>query len=149
MRIFLFFSNYIVGRKTCYSWNGFTSSLFSVDVGVGWGSALFPILSTLFITLIFYIFEKRIKNLNIPVSFHSFINNKLFISQERSFIKINTNIFCSYNIISLLLDQFGLVVEHGKTEIFHFPKLHRIFNPLALDFSQIGGSVLHPKDIWK
>ena len=149
MRISLFFSNYIVGRKTCYSWNGFTSSSFSVDVGVGQRSALFSILSALFITLIFYIFEKRIKNLNIPVSFHSFINNELFISQERSFIKMNANIFCSYNIISLLLDQFGLVVEHGKTEIFHFSKLHRIFNPLALDLSQIGGSVLYPKDIWK
>ena len=149
MRISLFFSNYIVGRKTCYSWNGFTSSSFSVDVGVGQRSALFSILSALFITLIFYIFEKRIKNLNIPVSFHSFINNELFISQERSFIKMNANIFCSYNIIFLLLDQFGLVVEHGKTEIFHFSKLHRIFNPLALDLSQIGGSVLYPKDIWK
>ena len=149
MRISLFFSNYIVGRKTCYSWNGFTLSSFSVDIGVGQRSALFSILSALFITLIFYIFEKRIKNLNIPVSFHSFINNELFISQERSFIKMNANIFCSYNIISLLLDQFGLVVEHGKTEIFHFSKLHRIFNPLALDLSQIGGSVLYPKDIWK
>jgi len=69
MKISLFFSDYLVNRKTYYSWNGFTLSFFSVDVDVGQGLALSFILSTLFIALIFYIFEKRIKNLKIPVFF--------------------------------------------------------------------------------
>jgi len=151
MRIFLFFSNYLVGRKTHYSWNGFTLSFFSANIGVGQGSAFSPILSALFITPIFHIFEKRIKNLNIPVSFLSFVDNGLFISQEKLFINTNTNLFCSYNIMSSLLDQFGLVVEHGKTEIFHFSisYAYSIFNPPVLDLNQISSSILCPKDIWK
>ena len=91
-----------------------------MDVDVGQKSALSPILSALFIALMFYIFEKIIKNLNIPVSFLSFVNEKLFISQEKSSIKTNVNIFCCYNIILSLLNQFDLVVEHKKTEVFHF-----------------------------
>jgi len=58
-------------------------SPLSVDVGDGQGSALSPILSALFIALIFHIFEKRIKNLNILASFLSFVYNELFISQEK------------------------------------------------------------------
>jgi len=67
--ISLFFSDYLVDKETCYSWNGFTLFFFSVDVGVGQGLVLSPILSALFIALIFHIFKKRIKNLNISVSF--------------------------------------------------------------------------------
>ena len=104
MRIFIFFSNYLVGKKTHYSWNGFTLSFFSENIGVGQGLALSSILSALFIAPILHIFEKRIKNLNIPVSFLSFIDNGLFISQEKLFINTNTNLFCSYNIMSSLLD---------------------------------------------
>ena len=37
--------------------------------------------------------------------------------------------------MSLLLDQFGLVVEHEKTENFHFSRLYGIFNSLVLDLS--------------
>jgi len=51
--------------------------------------------------------------------------------------------------MSLLLDYFGLVVEHGKTEIFHFSRLHSTFNSLALDLSQISGFILCPKDTWQ
>jgi len=69
MKLSLFFSNYLVDRKTHYSWNGFTLSFFSMDISVGQGLALYPILSAFFIALIFHIFEKRIKNLNISVSF--------------------------------------------------------------------------------
>jgi len=69
MKISLFFSDYLVNRKTCYSWNGFNLSFLSVDIGIGQELALSPILSALFITLIFCIFEKRIKNLKIPFLF--------------------------------------------------------------------------------
>jgi len=147
-KISTFFSDYLVGRKT-HSWNDFMSSPFSVDVGVGQGSALSSILTAFFIALIFHIFEKRLKNINIPASFLSFVDDRLFISQEKSFIKTNANLFCCYNIMSLLLNQFGLIVEHEKTEIFHFSKSYRIFNPLVLDLSQISGPILQHKDTWK
>jgi len=97
---------------------------FSVNIGISQGSAFSPILSTFFITLIFYIFEKRIKNLNILILFLSFIDDGLFISQEKLSIKMNTNLFCCYNIMSLLLNQFSLIVKHRKTEIFHFSRVY-------------------------
>jgi len=47
-----------------------------------------------------------------------------------------------------LLDKFGLIVEHSKTEVFHFNRLHGPFNPPPLNLSSIGGSVLTSKNLW-
>jgi len=52
------FKDYLVGRKTRYFWNNFSSSSFNVDVRVGQGSALSTILSTLYLSPLLYIFEK-------------------------------------------------------------------------------------------
>ena len=121
-KIFYFFSNYLVGRKTKYFWNDFYSPFFDVNVGVSQGSALLPILSVLYLSLVFHIFEKRLKNLKIPVSFIFFVDNSLLIFQNRSFKISNGNLFCSYYVISLLLDCFRLVIKKGKTEVFHFSR---------------------------
>ena len=58
-RISSFFSNYLINRKTQYTWNNFVSSFLRADIGIGQGSVLFPILSILYIVLIFHIFKKR------------------------------------------------------------------------------------------
>ena len=60
-KILLFFKNYLVGRKTRYFWNNFSSPSFNVNVGVGQGSALSPILSALYLSPLLYIFEKQLK----------------------------------------------------------------------------------------
>ena len=146
-RISSFFTDYLVGRKTCYLWNNFSSPLFNVDVGVGQGLALLLVLSALYLTPIFYILEKILKNLKIPVILISFIDNGLFVLQEKSFEKSNSYLFCSYNIILFLLDQFGLVIKYGKTENFHFFRSYRAFNSSPLDLSILGDPILHPKDI--
>jgi len=39
-----FFDSYHIGHSTSYSWNQFLSPYFNVNVGVGQGSALSPIL---------------------------------------------------------------------------------------------------------
>ena len=69
---------------------------------VGQGFALSLILSTLYIALIFHILEKRTKKFPIPtlIFFISFVNDGLLISQDKSFVKSNANLFCSYSIIS-------------------------------------------------
>jgi len=126
-------------------WNNFLSSFFEVDIGIEQGSALSSILSALYLLPVFHIFEKHIKNLKIPVLFLSFINNRLFISQEKSFEKTNSFLFCSYNIVSSILDQFGLVIKYGKTEVFYFSRSWNDFNPSSLDLSTIGGLVLSLK----
>lgn len=57
-------------------------SFLRADIGISQNSALFSIFSTLYITLIFHIFEKRTKNLlsHISVFTLSFVDNDLFIS---------------------------------------------------------------------
>ena len=144
-----FFANYLVQRSTKYLWNDLSSPSFEVNVGVGQGSALSPILSTLYLSPLIYIIEKRFKNLKLPTSILSFVDDGLFIVQNKSFSISNSHLFCSYNILSNLLDSFGLIIEHSKTEIFHFNRSHGPFNPPPLDLSPLVGPILRPKDSWR
>jgi len=122
LRISSFFTNYLTDRRTQYVWNNFASSSFREDVGIEQDSVFSHILSALYIALIFHIFGKRTKNIlyNIPIFTLSFMDNSLFISQEKSFEKLNVNIFCSYSIIFSLFEQFGLTI---KPEIFYFSRV--------------------------
>ena len=144
-----FLSNYLVSRKTRDFWNNFSFPLFNVDVRVGQGSALSPILSALYLAPILHILEKHLKSLKIPVSMLSFIDNGLFCAQSKSFSFLNSLLFCSYNMASILLWKFGLTVEHSKTEVFHFSRLHGSFNPPPLNLFTLGGPILYPKEVWK
>jgi len=56
---------------------------------------------------IFHIFEKRSKILTFPIqtSILLFVDDSLFISQEKSYEKLNANLFCSYNIFPLYLNS--------------------------------------------
>ena len=68
-----------------YHWNNFSSSFFNVDIGIEQVSALSPILSAVYISLVFHILKKHLKHLKIPVSILSFIDNGLFVAQSKSF----------------------------------------------------------------
>ena len=59
-----------------YFWNNISSQFFNVDVGVGQDLALSPILSALYV---FHILENHLKNLKIPVSVLSFVDDSLFV----------------------------------------------------------------------
>ena len=148
-KVTLFFMDYLVKRKTNYNWNELSSPIFKVNVEVGQGSALSPILSAFYLLPFLYILEKHLKNLKIPISFISFVDDSLIISQNKSIVTSNSQLFCSYNVLSKLLDSFGLIIEHSKTDIFHFNRSHSVFNPLPLNLSAIRGSILRPKDSWK
>jgi len=60
-KVLNFFANYLVQRKTNYIWNNMQSPDFEVNIGIGQGSALSPILSALYLTLFLYILEKCLK----------------------------------------------------------------------------------------
>ena len=141
-----FFSKYLIDRKTNYLWNSFSSSIFNINVGVGQGLALSPILLALYLSPFLYILEKQLKDLKIPISIISFIDDGLLISQDKSFDMSNSHLFCSYNVMSNLLDKFGLIVEHSKTEVFYFYRSHGPFNSPPLDLSPLGGPILTPKN---
>ena len=146
-----FFSNYLCERKTQYFWNNFSSPLFDINIEVGQESALSPILSVLYLLPFLHILENQLKNLKIPIpiSFLSFVDDGLLVSQSKSFHVSNSHLFYSYNVISKFILDFGLVVEHSKTKIFHFSRSIGLFNPPPLDLSPIGGPILHSKETWK
>ena len=143
------FSNYLVGRKTQYYWNNFSLPFFNVDVGVGQGSVLSPILSALYLALILHTLENCLKFLKITVSILSFVDDGLFIAQSKSFSISNSLLFCSYNIASILLKKFSLIMEYAKTKMFYFSRSNGIFDPPPLDLSILGGPILHPRETWK
>jgi len=144
-----FFTNYLTNRKTNYMWNNFLSPIFEVNIRVGQGSALSPILSAFYLSPFLYILENHLKNFNILVSIILFVDDGIFISQDKSPIYSNSHLFCSYNIMTKLLDKFGLIVEYLKTEVFHFNRSHGLFFLPPLDLSSIGGPILVPKNTWK
>ena len=78
-----FFSEYLIDRKTNDLWNGFLSPIFNINVEVGQGLALSPILLALYLSPFLYILEKQLKNLKIPISIISFIDDGLLIPQDK------------------------------------------------------------------
>ena len=60
-RVVSFFANYLVNKKMNYFWNNSMSPVFNVNVGVGQGSVLSPILSALYLSPFIYILEKHLK----------------------------------------------------------------------------------------
>ena len=76
-------------------------------------------------------------------SFHSFVDDGFLVAQSKSLTISNSFLFCSYNIAFSLLEKFGLIMEHRKTEVFHFSRSHGVFNPLSLNLSALGGPILH------
>ena len=144
-----FFDNYLINRKTSYKWNSFSLPIININVGVGQGSTLSLILFVLYLSSFLYILEKHLKNLKIPISIISFVDNRLLISQDKFLDVSNSWLFCSYNVVTNLLDKFSLIVEHLKTDVFHFSRLYGLFNPLPLNLSSLGGPILSPKSLWK
>ena len=102
--------------------NNFVSPFFNANVGVRQESVLSPILSTFYITPIFHIFEKRSKNLfhNFSISFLSFVNDSLFILQEKYFKKSNAFLFVATTLFHLYLisSDLQLNMESQKFSIF-------------------------------
>jgi len=71
-----------LNANVIHFWNTFTFPSFNVNVSIGQGSALSPILSALYLAPIIKTFKKRIKNLNkeFPIDILSFVDNRLLIS---------------------------------------------------------------------
>ena len=147
-KISLFFQDYPIGKKMKYLWNSFSSFFLNIDIGVGQSSALSPILSALYLSFTFHIFEKRWKNLKIPIYIITFVNNGLFILQNKSLVVSNSYLFYSYHIMSFLFKQFGFVIKYGKMKVFHFSRSHKVFNPPLLDLTILGGFIFHLKKTW-
>ena len=58
--------------------------------------------------------------------------------------KMLPELYNSYRVVTDLMVMFGLVMEHDKSEIFHFSKVYNDLNP-DLDLSAIGALTFKPK----
>jgi len=108
-----FFSDYLVGRSTQYSWNSFLSGVCDADVGVGQGS-------TLYIAPLIHIFELRAQALNLNTSILSFVDDGLLISQRKTYNTTLPELYSSYRVVTDLMVCFGLVMKHDKSKSFIF-----------------------------
>jgi len=118
-----------------YVWKNLVLLFFKASISLEQSSTLFPILSAIYITPIFYIFEKRTKSLLpfIPISNLSFVDDGLLISQEKNYKKLNANLFYSYNIIPSLFNQFSLIIKYNKSEVFYFSRSTKSTHSFLLD----------------
>ena len=89
------------------------------------------------------------KKLSIPISVFllSFVDNSLFVSQEKSYEKSNAILYSGYNIVFSLFNKFGLVIEHNRSEIFYFSKSTKEANLSPLNLRPIKDTVIKPKNI--
>ncbi|CAA7269307.1 unnamed protein product [Cyclocybe aegerita] len=131
-----FFASYLIGHSTVYCWNTFQSNSHSADVGVGQGSALSPVISGLFIAPVMKLFYIKAAPLNMTLL--SFVDDGTILAQSRQLDDNNVGLHKAYKIIYLLFVAFALVLEHDKTELFHFSCRCDTYNP-SLDL----GYALH------
>ena len=57
-------------------------------------------------------------------------------------------LYSSYKVVTDLMVMFGLVIEHDKSEIFHFSRAHNDSNP-ELDLLAIDTLTFKPKTYWR
>ncbi|CAA7268141.1 unnamed protein product [Cyclocybe aegerita] len=144
-----FFASYLVGRSTVYCWNTFQSDSRSADVGVRQGSALSPVISGLFIAPVMKLFYIKAAPLNMTLL--SFVDDGTILAQSKQLDDNNVGLRKAYKIIYLLFVAFALVLEHDKTELFHFSRRRDAYNPsLDLGYApHTGATPLKPKTYWR
>ena len=150
-KVVSFFSNYLTQRSTKYLWNNFLSPPFEVNVGVGQGSALSPILSSLYLSPLLFILENRFKNLNIPISILFFVDDGLFIVQGNLSICLIRIFFAVIIFFLNFLTVLVSLLNIPKLKFFISvdPKVFSILLPWI--FLHSGDQHYNPKthgDIW-
>jgi hypothetical protein len=131
------------------------SALYPCSVGVGQGSALSPILSALYISPIFHLLdywikfkESNVKNIS---SFLSYVDDGLLVATDSTYEDSHLSLVEAYTHVSTLFTEFGLVMEHSKTELFNFAKKPGDPNP-PIDLGVepfTGDHPLSPKSTWR
>jgi len=102
----------------------------------------------LYIAPLIHIFEHRAQALSLNTFILSFVDNGLLISQGKTYNKTLSELYSSYRVVTDLMVTFGLVMEHDKSEIFHFSRAYNDSNP-KLNLSAIGAPTLKPKTYWR
>ncbi|CAA7265986.1 unnamed protein product [Cyclocybe aegerita] len=80
-----------------------------------------------------------------------FVDNGTILAQSKQLDDNNVGLHKAYKIIYLLFVAFALVLEHDKTELFHFSRRRDAYNPsLDLGYTpHTGATPLKPKTYWR
>ena len=97
----------------------------------------------LYIFILFFIYLKKEQK----TFYFYFCFSFFFIDnfQKKSYEKSNAILYCSYSIIFSLFNQFGLIIEHDKSEVFHFLRMTKNKESSPLDFRLTDSIILKPK----
>jgi len=76
------------------------------------------------------------------------VDNSLLISQEKSYELSSAFLLSSYNMISIIFSDVGLIMEHNKSEVFHFTRACNLLNS-PINLTSVGEPILYPKPIWR
>jgi hypothetical protein len=126
-KVIQFFSSYLMNRETSYHWGKFSSPKMNADVGVGQESALSPVESALYFAPVLSISNQWAAHLDVTVL--SYVDDGTLIVQMKSWDSNLCILRKAYGIMFDLLTECGLVLEHDKSELFHFSRKPRDDNP--------------------
>jgi Reverse transcriptase (RNA-dependent DNA polymerase) len=143
-----FFHSYLVGRCTTYKWNAFMSDPYLVDVGVGQGSALSPVLSSLCLVPILKLFSAS--DIGCQVNVMSYMDDGTLITRSPR-LEDNLKLLKeAYGWIYHAFTSLSLVLEHTKSKAFHFTRARGNPDlPIDLGFQPFTGDTpLKPKAMW-
>jgi len=144
-----FFCSYLTGRKTMYKWDDSVSGLFAADIGVGQGSGLSPVLSGLYIGPVMKLFSFEL--ISKEVQLLSYVDDGTVLTQSTHLVQNLPKLKAAYGVIFRLLTALGLVLEHNKSEVFHFSRSWgESHPPIDLGFAPYTGDTpLGPKLYWR
>ncbi|CAA7270631.1 unnamed protein product [Cyclocybe aegerita] len=112
-------------------------------------SSLLSTMKWLFIALVMKLFYIKAAPLNMTLL--SFVDDGTILAQSKHLNDNNVGLCKAYKIIYLLFIAFALILEHDKTELFHFLHCHNAYNP-ALDLGyapHTGATPLKAKTYWR
>ncbi|CAA7270779.1 unnamed protein product [Cyclocybe aegerita] len=106
-------------------------------------------ISGLFIAPVMKLFYIKVAPFNTTLL--SFVDNGTMLAQSKQLRDNNVGLCKAYKIIYLLFVAFALILEHDKTELFHFSCPRDAYNPsLDLGYApHMGDTPLTPKTYWR
>ena len=134
-------------RFTKYAWDEEVSLLFPSSVSLGQGSALSPVLSALCLSPMLKEFERRVR----VAVLISYVDDGTIIVQSKTWEDNLAKLKTAYKVVFELTQAMGLVLEHNKSEGFHFSRKHGDEN-LDIDLGYApytGDTPLRPGTIWR
>jgi hypothetical protein len=134
-----------------YRWDNFVSRQYAMDVGVGQGLALSPVFSALYLAPIIKLFTASIPQE--VANIISYMDDDTIIVQSEKVPQSLPKLKTVYAEVYHLFTALGLVLEHDKSEVFHFTHAQGVANNPPIDIGLApftGDSLLSlcPKPIW-